>query len=418
MLQGLTLILALATDPLSPTLAVDLDGDGTEETVTAAPARGAVRLEVRDSGGKKVAKAKAPAPAADVVQVELTAGPLGSPGSLLEVAASTDALECVSVWRFKDGVLARLPIRGAAGKQLPDCGRPGEWTRAWEREAEGRPSALVRERTEKVESGVLRVREVFAFAGFSLDEDPRRSGSAINGVPIPSWYHAIFYARPALEILYGRFDLSRMRSQPTLSIEADRERGVFALHFTGPGGEFTAPVESSEGQKAKATLGARVEGKTVRASVSLGGDGSVPYEIEVEGLGAPFDQIYAPAGSWRGESREIFPTAADEVAAEDLAGIWLDPGGRNTAIATEGVPPYRLRLGKELYAMDMPRAEPPLDLLLLPAEPSGRPWGIVLRGPSTFERVPLICTGQGATVCRAEGPGEKLRRLGARMNVR
>jgi hypothetical protein len=418
LLLGLALILALAADPLSPTLAVDLDGDGTEETVTAAPARGAVRLEVRDSGGKKVAKAKAPAPAGDVVQVELTAGSLGSPGSLIEVAASTDASECVSVWRFKDGVLARLPIRGAAGRQLPDCGRPGEWTRAWEREAEGRPSALVRERTEKVEGGVLRVREVFAFAGFSLDEDPRRSGSEINGVPIPSWYRAIFYSRPALEILYGRFDLSRMRSQPTLSIEAHRERGVFALRFTGPGGEFTAPVESSEGQKARAALGARVEGKTVRASVSLGGDGSVPYEIEVEGLGAPFDQIYAPAGSWRGGSREIFPTAADEVAAEDLAGIWLDPGGKNTAIATEGAPPYRLRLGKELYAMDMARAQPPLDLLLLPAEPSGRPWGIILRGPNTLERVPLACTGQGAAECRAEGPREKLRRLGARMNVR
>jgi hypothetical protein len=332
--------------------------------------------------------------------------------------ASTDASECVSVWRFKDGALARLPIRGAAGTPLPDCGRPGEWTRTWEREAEGRPSALARERTEKVDGGVLRVREVFAFAGFSLDEDARRSGSEINGVPIPSWYRAIFYARPALEILYSRFELARMRPQPTLSIEADRERGVFALRFTAPGQEFTAPVESCEVQKPKAILGARVEGNSVRASVRLGGDGSVPYEIEVEGLGAPFDQVYAPAGSWRGEARKIFPTAADEIAAEDLAGFWLDPAGKNTAIGIEGAAPHRLRFGKELYAMDMARARPPLDLLLLPAETSGRPWGIVLRGPNVLERVPLTCTGPGTADCRAEGPAEKLRRLGARMNLR
>jgi hypothetical protein len=418
LLAGLALILALATDPLSPPLAADLDGDGTEESVTAAPARGAVRLEVRDSGGRKVAKADAPAPGADATHVELTAGPLGSPGSLIAVAVSTDAAECVSVWRFKDRGLARLPVRGADGKELPDCGRRGEWTWAWEREAEGRPSALVRERTVHVDGGSLRVREVFAFAGFSLDEDPRRSGSAINGVPIPAWYRAIFYARPALEILYGRFDLSRMRSQPSLSIDADRERGVFALRFTGPDGGFTAPVESSEAQKRRAVLQARVGEKTVRVSVSLGGDGSVPYEVEVAGLGAPFDQIYAPAGSWRGESRNIFPTAADEVAAEDLAGIWLEPGGRNVTIATEGAPPYRLRLGNELYAVDISRAQPPLDLLLLPAEPSGRPWGIVLRGPNTLERVPLACTGSAEADCRPEGPGEKLRRLGARMNIR
>ncbi len=402
-------------------LAVDLDGDGTEETVTAAPGRrdGDVRLEVRDSKGKKVANAKAPAPTpgGDVVQVVLTAGALGSPGSLIEVAASTDASECVSVWRFKQRGLARLPIRGADGKELPDCARPGEWTWTWNQEAEGRPSALVRERTEKVENGVLRTRETFAFAGFSLDRDARRSGSEINGVPIPSWYPATFYARPALEILYGRFDLSRMRSEPTLRVEADLERGIFALRFTGPDGELAFPVESYEAKKASAALGARVEGKDVRASVRLGGDGSVPYEIEVAGLGAPFDQIYVPAGGWKGESPRLFAIAADELAAQCLAGTWLNPTGKNTVIATEGAPPYRLRVGEALFAVDMASARPPFDLLLLPAEPSEGAWGVVLRGPNAFERVPLACGGPGPTGCRAEGPGEKLRRLGARMNA-
>ena len=83
MLPAFALVLALAGDPLSPTLAVDLDGDGTPETVTAAASRGDVRLEVRDAGGKKLGNAKAPAPVGDVVQVALTSGVLGSPGVVL-----------------------------------------------------------------------------------------------------------------------------------------------------------------------------------------------------------------------------------------------------------------------------------------------------------------------------------------------
>lgn len=418
MLPGLALVLALAADPLSPTLAVDLDGDGREETVTAAPQHGDVRLEVLDSGGKRLARAKAPAPAADVVHVDLSAGVLGSTGALLAVLASTDAAECVSVWRWKDRALARIPIRDAGGKELPDCGRPGEWTWSWQREADDRPSVLVRERTQHVESGDLRVRDAFAFAGFSLDADPRRSGARINGVPIPSWYGAIFYARPALEILYGRFGLSHMRAHPMVWIEADPRRGVFALRFVGPDAEHTVPVEASETQKGKTVLTARADGKAMRATVSLGGDGNVPYEIEIEGLGAPFDQIYAPAGGWRGESRNLFLSAADEIVSKCLAGTWLDPASRQVVIAADGVPPYQVRLDKELYTPVMEGVAAPLDVLLLPSEPSGRPLGIVLRGPNTLERMPVTCPGTGAAGCRADGPGVKLRRLGARMNAR
>jgi hypothetical protein len=418
LLAGLALVLALAADPLSPALSVDLDGDGAPETVTAAAARGDVRLEVRDAGGKKLGNAKAPAPAGDVVQVELSAGVLGSSGALLEVLASTDASECVSVWRWKDRALARIPIRDTGGKPLPDCGRPGEWTWTWQREAEDRPSTLVRERSEPVASGTLRVRETFAFAGFSLDADAGRSASEINGVPIPSWYPAVFYARPALEVLYERFDLSRMRAHPTAVIEADRGRGVFALRFTGPGGERTIPVEASSLRKDRAILTAGPDGKTMRATVSLGGDGSVPYELEVEGLGAPFDQVYAPAGGWRGESRNLFLSATDELLFKDLAGTWLDPSGKNVVIATDGAPPYRVRVESALYTPVMAGAAPPLDLVLMPAAPSGPAWGVVLRGPNTLERVPLTCAGPDAAGCRADGPGVKLRRLGARMNAR
>ncbi len=418
MFAGLALVLALAADPLSPTLAVDLDGDGKPETVTTAPGRGDVRLEIRDADGRKLGAAQAPAPAADVVHVELSAGVLGSTGALLEVLAATDASECVSFWRWKDSSLARIPVRDAGGKELPACGKPGAWTWSWQREADDRPATLVRERREQVAGGAHRLREVFVFAGFSLDADPRQSVSAINGVPIPSWYGATFYARPALEILYERFDLSRMRAHPTVSIDADRGRGVFALRFTGPDGERTIPVDGSEVQKDKTILTAGPDGKTMRATVSLGGDGSVPYELEVSGLGAPFDQIYAPAGGWRGESRNLFLSATDELVSKDIAGAWLDPAGNQVTIAADGVPPYRVRVETELFTPVMAGAPPPLDLLLLPADPAGRPWGVLLRGPNTLERVPVHCAGPGAAGCRADGPGVKLRRFGARMNAR
>jgi hypothetical protein len=252
LLPAFALVLALAGDPLAPTLAVDLDGDGTPETVTAAASRGDVRLEVRDAGGKKLGNAKAPAPAGDVVHVALSPGVLGSPGALIEVLASTDASECVSVWRWKDRTLTRIPIRDAGGQALPDCGRPGEWTWSWQREAEDRPSSLVRERTTPVEAGALRDREVLAFAGFSLDADARRSGSEINGVPIPSWYPATFYARPALEILYERFD------SPACARTRRPDRGGppagSALRLTGPDGERTIPIEASTSHRDQAVL--------------------------------------------------------------------------------------------------------------------------------------------------------------------
>ena len=387
--------------------------------MTAAPARGDVRLQVLDASGKKQADAKAPAPAADVVHVDLSAGPPPArTGALARSSAATDASECRSFWRYHAGKLARVPLRDAAARTCPTARRPGEWTWSWQREADDRPSVLVRERTQHVESGVLRVREAFAFAGFSLDADPPRSGAQINGVPIPSWYGAIFYARPALEILYGRFDLSRMRAHPMVSVEADRQRGVFALHFVGPDAERTIPVEASETQKGKTVLTAGADGKTMRATVSLGGDGSVPYELEIEGLGAPLDQIYAPAGGWRGESRTLFLSAADEIVSKGLAGTWQDPANQHVVIAADGVPPYQVRLDKQLYTPVMAGGTAPLDVLLLPSGPSGRPLGIVLRGPNTLESVPLTCPGTGAAGCRADGPGVKLRRLGARMNAR
>ena len=411
--------LSAQTSGVAPSLTADLDGDGASETVIAVPARGSVRLEIRDSGGKSLAEAKAPAPTGGVVPVTLTSGPLGSSGVLVEVVAATDVSECRTIWRYRDGRLAPLPIRDASGRALPDCAPPAGWTTSWAREGEGRPAAWVRERSQKAETGTLRVRETYGFAGFSLDFDAARSSVDVAGIPIPSWYAATFYSRPALETLYRRFQLDEMRREPTLRIEADRARGIFALRFTGPAGTLVAPVDSYASVGGNATLGVRAGERAGRVSIQLGAEGTVPYEIDVAGLGTEWDRAYGPAGAWRGGARQVFPSAADELAANDLVGAWGDPSGGRIPFAIEGELPYRLRAGGTLYAIDLEGAVAPFDALLLPVEASGTPFGLILRGPNGLERVPLACTGTPPRPpCRPTGDAVKLRRLGARVNVR
>jgi hypothetical protein len=415
---ALTLALGLAgSDPMTPTLTADLDGDGTAETVVAKPGRGSVRLEIRMASGKTKTRATAPAPSADVVRVSLTAAPLGSTGSLLEVDASTDASECISVWRYHDAALTRIPIRNAEGRALADCEAPGAWSHRWERQAEDGPSALIRERTESVERGTLRRRDVFTFAGFSLNADPHRSAAEIEGVPIPAWYDTRLYTRPGLDTLYQRFNLATFQSLPQLRIVTDRDRGVFALRFQTPRGQIVAPVESLSflPSESTAALSARAGEKTVRATVRLGGDGSVPMEVQVDGLGHEFDFPYAPAASWDGRVRRVFPSAAEEIASQYLTGAWAGRERGPVQIQIEGPPPYRVRIGEALFTLDLDHAPPSTDFALRPAEESGRVWGVVLRGPNALERIPMIC-GAGSA-CRSDGPTETLRRLGARINV-
>jgi hypothetical protein len=412
---------AAQTGGVAPSITADLDGDGSSETVTAVPARGTVRLEIRDASGRRLADAKAPAPAGDVVPVTLTSGPLGSAGALVEVAAATDASECRTIWRFRDGKLTPLPIRDASGRALPECAAPAGWSASWAREGEGKPAAWVRERTQKSDAGTLRIRETYGFAGFSLDFDASRSSVDVGGIPIPSWYAATFYSRPALDTLYSRFRLGDMRGEPTLRIETDQVRGIFSLRFTGPAGTLVAPVDAYSLVSRTATLGVRAGDRAGQAAVRLGGDGSVPYGIDVTGLGPEWDRTYAPAGSWRGDARQVFPSAADELAANDLAGQWGDASGGKTPIVIEGNLPYRLRVGTALYALDLEGATPPFDALLLPLEANGggRPWGLVLKGQNGLERVPLACSGTPPRPpCRADGSAEVLKRLGGRVNVR
>jgi hypothetical protein len=402
---------------------VDLDGDGRDETVSATSERGAVRLAVRGPEGVVLASGKAPAPTADVVHVALTAGSLGSAGALLEVSAATDASACVSIWRFRYGHLSRLAIHDGHGKDLPDCERTGQWTYRFENEGEGRPAELVRERTERSPQGTLRVREAFAFTGFSLDADPPRSSREIEGVPIPAWPDDVYYSTAALEILYGRFDLSRMRAEPTLRIHADRDRGVFALELSQGASSVTAPVASYAARGREIDLGAKVGDQTARLTVSLGGELLRPVEVRVGGLGAPYEGQYGPAGTLHGRGgARVFASAADELAVQELDGTWLDPSGGHWPTILDGSPPYRLRVGNDLYDIDLVRAEKPADLVLRPVA-AGRSWGIVLRGRNVIERIPVVCpaspdgSASPAPPCRADGPPERMRRLGARANA-
>jgi hypothetical protein len=417
--------LALATpESMAPRLSADLDGDGAADVATATATRGVVNLEVR--GGTKnaaAARAKAPAPAEDVVRVSLTAAPLGSVGSLLEVAVSTDASECLSVWRYKDGALTRLPIRGAGGRALPDCAPPGDWTHRWERTAPDAPSALVREETTKIARGTLRRRETYAFAGFSLDLDPARSTADVDGVLIPSWYSARYYTQKGLDLLYSRFDSAAFRATPRLTIETDPAKGVFELRFTTPAREVVAPVESFSSVVAEGTASivARAGDDTVHASIRLGGDGNVPVEILVDGLGSELDNFYGPAGAWHGRARQVFPSAADEMASEHLTGTWGTPKGGKVQMQFDGAPPYRMRVDQGLFAVDFDHTPKSAgaDVALLPTDGSRRGWGITLEGPNALDLFPLDCgAGGDGSGCRPDGSSERLRRLGARINVR
>jgi hypothetical protein len=406
--------LAASQSAALPTVSIDLDGDGAVETATASPSRGGIRVEVRDARGRRIADALAPSPSKDVVPFTLTAAPIGSAGALLEISAATDASECLSIWRLRDRALSRVPIRDAGAKPLPDCVPPSGWTWRWEAQP-GRPSDLVRERTEAVSSGTLVRREVFAFAGFSLDRVDARSGGEINGIPIPSWFPATLLTRSALETLYSRFGLDAMRREPELSIETDASRGVFALRFRSPGGELVAPVDAYASTGDRATLEARAGDRTAHVTIRLSGaDRSVPMEAHVQGLGAPYDQQYQPPGAWRGGARQVFRSAADELASEQVAGAWSTGAGQTVTLSVEGENPYRLREGGSLYVADL--ASAPADLLLRPASGSGAGWSVTLKGPNAMERTPCRFE-DGRPGCVPDGPPETLRRLGARVNV-
>jgi len=408
--------------PAEPPVPVsaDLDGDGSFETAVAAVRGRRVRLEVRDTRGQRAASAAVPAPRSKNLSARIQSGALGSAGALLEVAARAGGDECRSVWRFREGELHRLPLT-AAGAELPACGPAEEWASGWERRNEDAPASYVRERTRETGRGPHRQIQVFTFTGFRLDLDPVLSENQINGVAIPDWFDGVLYHRQALQALSGRFDLAPLRTLPRLSIEADGPRGVFALRLRDGEGEVQAPVVGRKKGKEKnrVTLQAATAASLAEVSLELA-NGDVPVEARVQGFGERFDHLYVPVSRLREGALRVYRSAEEELASESLEGIWATERGEEVEVSALDGPGGQVRFGGRQAALSFAEAPRGADVLLVPADGSAPSWALDLLGPHVLARVPVRCeTGEsGRARCEGIGPGERLRRIGARLNVR
>ncbi len=406
------------------TVTVDLDGDGSVETARAQLRGKKVRLELRDSQGKLLAESSAPAPASGKPEILLQTGSLASAGALLEVITSSGGAECRSLWRYRSGTLLRLPIAGRQGS-LPDCGTGEGWSYRWDRASEDVPAAYVRERSRETPDGLHHQMEVFRYTGFRLELDPHRSTAEIGAVSIPAWYDAVLYPKASLDGLNTRFDLSALKSSPRLRIVADRGQGVFALRFEGSSGERRLPVTAATAEgKNEIRLTAGSDPQTARVRVVLGGDGTVPTEVYVEGLeglDARLNQLYVPATRLRESGFRVYPSAEDELAAENLVGIWASEKGEQLTVSLVSTPPALLRFGQSEVTVNLDRAPEGVDALLTPRDGSPPRFAVVLRGPNAITRIPVRCTGPSQKelqTCQAQGQGDLLQRVGARMNAR
>ncbi len=416
LLAALTTRPGRAEAPLVASAAADFSGAGTIETATARAGGKSVRLEITSASGKRIAKADAPSPGRGV-EVLLSVGSLRSSGALLEVSASAGGKICRSVWRLRDGALARLPIRDGSG-EVADCETAGEWRSRWE-SAEGEPARYVRERTRDATQGVLVETRVFVFAGFALDPDPGRSVARINGIEIPEWPDAMLYRKSDLEALNRRFGLEVLRQSPRVRFETSRQAGVFAVRLTGAAGDALLPVTGSkslEGDEPGVELSAGDPPVAVRVFLARG---AIPWEAVVRGAGAARDGAYAPAAHRSFERIQVFRDAEHELAAEALPGVWAGPTGQRMAV--EAIPGTAdIRLGGAEAALSLALAPEGADLLLVPRDGSLPRWALVLRGPNALSRLPVLC-GQARSDgpdCRISGAGEAWRRAGSQLNVR
>lgn len=406
---------ATARNPAS--LSVDLDGDGTAESVTAALRGKKVRVEVRSGSSRKVlAEASPPVPADGAGEVSLSEGSLGSAGALLEVITQSPTQECRSIWRFRDQTLMRIPI-GTPSAAVPECGKRGEWSSGWDRPREDAPAEYRRERTRETPDGPHHQVESFRYAGFRLESDPARSKSEVRGIAIPSWFRTTLYPKRFLDGLYARYDLAPLKKGPRLRFLTDPESGVFAVRLETPAGETALPVTGREPGSKKnevvLTLGSRTP--PARARVTLASE-TVPGEVELSGLGRELDGIYTPAMRVAAGALRAFESAEDELAVNGLVGSWATEKGGVLAITLVSPNPALLEIGKSRYRVSFSRAPSGVDALLLPDDGSLPTTGLLLRGPNALARVPVRCDTGGA--CRTDGPAELLRRVGARLNAR
>jgi len=419
-LPAIALLAAAASAAQPASLTADLDGDGKPETATARVQGKSVRVEISDAKGKRRAAAEAPAPAAPAerVAVALSGGELGSTGVLLEVSASTAAARCHSVFRYRDGSLTRLPMRQGS-RTLPDCGPDEGWTVRWERPVENAPSVLVRERTRPAAEGPLHQREVFAFTGFALDLDEARSSAELGSLAIPAWNEAVLNTKSALEVLMSRYDFTKYRSAPRLTIETDRERGVFALHFKDKEDELAAPIVASGPGPEPGEIALSFRAGEKPASVRVRVKDRVVTEVIVSGLAPRWDAVYSPANRFTGGQIEIFARAEDEVASDMLVGLWTSERGEQFAVnlAPGALGVVEMRKAQLEVLLDaVPSGS---DVLLVPRDGSRPAWALALRGGNGLARLPVRCEGdRGAWNCDPAGPPEVFHRVGGRVNAR
>lgn len=392
-------------------------GEDVRETAQARASGKVVRVEISDAAGKRLGRADAPSPGRHP-EIVLRTGAIGSPGSLLEVAASEGNTVCRSVWRFHDGALTRLPVL-EAGQPLADCEPAGEWLTRWET-SENRPALYVRERTRAVPQGSLHETQAFAFAGFELASDAKKSGAEINGVAIPEWYDAELYVKAELDLLFERFGFSSLRKAPRLRFEASRAEGAFAVVLEDGEGRRRLPVTALkplDGAEPGVALAAG--DPPVRVSVTLA-RGTIPQDVVVQGAGARFDGAYSPAIHATPREIRVYRTAEQELAAEALPGVWSSD--RNERITITAIPGRgAIQWGDAEMTLSLAAAPEGSDLLLVPGGGAPPVSALLLRGPNAFLRIPVRCAPGAAAappVCRIDGDGLTFKRLGSSLNIR
>jgi hypothetical protein len=412
----LLLAFALSAETSPVQVRADLDGQGSVEIATAAASGRRVRLEVRDARGKLLAEAAIPEPGGPEPRVTLTAGSLGSAGTLLEAVAAAPGKTCRTLWRYRDGRLRQIPLAEPRGP-LPDC--DSDWSSRWEKPAEDSPSEYVRERSRRRPNGLLREVEAFRWAGFHLELDLERSRWEINGVEIPAWRGVTLYSAAALGRLASRFDLSPFRTQPRLEFLADRAEGLFEIRINGTDGEERLPVAAARpGQDKRERM--LVAGPGTRIHVLLSSDGDVPLEARVQGDERRPDNLYRALAQQTDEGLRVYDSVERELAEEYLPGAWASEKETFPVTLVSASPPL-LRFGNSEVSLTVVRAPEGVDALLLPRDASLPYVGIRLEGPNALSRVPVRCqraAGAALSRCEAAGPGQTFRRVGARLNVR
>jgi len=422
MITPLLLSVFLQTRPASPTLLLDLDGDGVVETVTAAPHGKKIRIDVRDAAGKRRARAEAPAPESGVYGITLASGTPDGAGALFEVSAVDPRRECHTIWRLKEKQLSPVPIVGSKGK-LADCSSPEGWTSRWKKPGEDSADEYLRERTRSTAEGEYHRVEVYRFSGSELTLDPARSTADIDGLSIPDWSPLHLYPRPLLETLLSCFDLSPFKTTPWLRIVTDRDEGVFALEVARPSAtrRFSIRQGHPDPEKTEWLLTASDGERSGQIRLRLAADERHPLEVTVEGLEEDLRQSFVPVSRWSSRGVELFTSAEDELLIKSLVGDWDSSRGERISITSVSTNPAVADFGNQRGRLDIAQAPQGSDVILLPRDGSAPRVALLLRGPNVLTRMPVTCEPAKTTrpeACRVSGAGDSFRRVGSQLNTR